>query len=121
MSVQTIETMVRWVDDHVLENPTLENMSAHVGYSPYYCSSKFREHTGTTYKQYLAGCRLRTAGHLLISTDDRITDIAHQCGFSSSESLSRAFVNAYHSTPSQYRKRMQTYGGVSYEYGNREK
>ena len=121
MSVQTIETMVRWVDDHVLENPTLENMSAHVGYSPYYCSSKFREHTGTTYKQYLAGCRLRTAGHLLISTDDRITDIAHQCGLSSSEALSRAFVNAYDSTPSQYRKRMQTYGGVSYEYGNREK
>lgn len=104
MSVQTMESMVKWVNDNVLANPTLENMSAHVGYSPYYCSTKFREHTGITYKQYLAKCKLDKAAHFVVSSNNSITDIAHECGFSSSESLARAFVRNYHFTPSDYRK-----------------
>jgi len=48
MSVQTMESMVKWVDNNVMENPTLESMSSHAGYSQYYCSSKFREHVGIT-------------------------------------------------------------------------
>lgn len=104
MSIQTMESMVQWVDDNVLAAPTLENMSAYVGYSPYYCSTKFREHIGITYKQYLAKRKLSIAMHYIVTTDHRITDIAHTCGFSSSESLSRSFMRAYHVTPSEYRK-----------------
>lgn len=69
LSVQTMESMVKWLDNNVLENPTLEGMSSHVGYPPYYCSTKFREYTGITYKQYLAKCRLNAATNLLIMTD----------------------------------------------------
>jgi len=105
MSVKTMESMVKWVDNNVLENPTLESMSSHVGYSPYYCSSKFREHVGITYKQYLAKSRLEAAIHFLVSSDDKIIEIAFKCGYSSSESLSRAFIKAYKCSPTQYRKR----------------
>ena len=115
MSVQTMESMVKWVDDNVLEDPSLENMSAFVGYSPFYCSSKFREHVGITYKQYLAKRRLDIAGRLLITSNDKITDIAHKCGFSSSESLSRAFLSVYSCTPSQYRKQYCHNGKASYD------
>jgi len=105
MSVQTMEFMVKWVNDNAMENPTLESMSSHVGYSHYYCSAKFREHVGITYKQYVAKCRLEAAVRLLVSSDDKIIDIAFECGYSSSESLSRAFIKAYECTPTQYRKR----------------
>lgn len=104
MSVQTMESMVKWVDNNVMENPTLESMSSHVGYSPYYCSTKFREYAGITYKQYVAKCRLEAAVRLLVASDDRIIDIAFKCSYSSSESLSRAFIKAYKCTPTQYRK-----------------
>jgi len=97
--------MVKWVDNNVMENPTLESMSSHVGYSQYYCSSKFREHVGITYKQYVAKCRLEAAVCLLVASDDKIIDIAFKCGYSSSESLSRAFLKVYKCTPTQYRKR----------------
>lgn len=107
MSVQTIKSMVAWVDRHVLENPTLENMSAYVGYSPYYCSSKFREYTGVTYKQYLAKCRLKAAMGMLISSDHKITEIALKCGYSSSESLARSFMDACRCTPTEYRRQHQ--------------
>ncbi|TCL62555.1 AraC family transcriptional regulator [Hydrogenispora ethanolica] len=104
MSLQTLESMVQWLDNHALENPTLERMSSHVGYSPYYCSTKFREYTGVTYKRYLAKCRLHAAANLLLRTDDKIIEIALQCGYSSAESLSRAFMEVYQCTPTQYRK-----------------
>ena len=104
MSVQTMESMVKWVDNNIMENPTLESMSSHVGYSSYYCSSKFREYTGITYKQYVAKCRLEAVVSLLAATDEKIIDIALTCGYSSSEALSRAFLKAYNCTPTEYRK-----------------
>ncbi len=107
MSVQTMESMVKWVDTHVMENPTLENMSSHVGYSQYYCSAKFREYTGVTYKQYLAKSKLIAAADLLLSSKAKIIDIAFQCSYSSSESFSRAFMKVYNCTPTEYRKEHQ--------------
>ncbi len=103
MSVQTMETMVKWVDNNVLENPTLESMSSFVGYSPYYCSIKFREYTGLTYKQYLAKCKLNAAAEMLRASDEKIVDIAFKCGYLSPESLTRAFTEMFKCTPSQYR------------------
>ncbi len=107
MSIQTMESMVKWVDNHVKENPTLENMSSHVGYSSYYCSTKFHEYTGITYKQYVARRKLNTAAELLLISKARIVDIALECGYLSPEAFSRAFVVAYKCTPTQYRKTHQ--------------
>jgi AraC-like DNA-binding protein len=36
MSVQTIEAMAKWVENNITENPSLQDMSSYVGYSPYY-------------------------------------------------------------------------------------
>ena len=104
MSVQTIEIMAKWVENNLTENPTLKDMSSYVGYSPFYCSMKFREHMGMTYKQFLARCRLTAAANDLRNTDDKITDIAFRYGYSSSESLTRAFTMIYKCSPTQYRK-----------------
>lgn len=104
MSLQTIEIMAKWVENNITENPTLKDMSSYVGYSPFYCSAKFREHMGMTYKQFLAQCRLKAAANDLLSTDDKITDIAFRYGYSSSESLTRAFVTIFKCSPRQYRK-----------------
>ncbi|MCC5467960.1 AraC family transcriptional regulator, partial [Pelosinus sp. Bkl1] len=49
--------MAKWVENNITENPSLQDMSSYVGYSPYYCSTKFREHMGMTYKQFLAQCK----------------------------------------------------------------
>jgi len=104
MSIQTIETMAKWVENNITENPSLQDMSSYVGYSPYYCSRKFREHMGMTYKQFLAQCKLKAAAYDLCITNDRITDIAFRYGYSSSESFARAFSQAFQCSPRQYRK-----------------
>lgn len=107
MSIQTKEKMVQWVENNVADYPTLSDMAFHVGYSPYYCSTKFREHTGMTYKKFLSVCRLQSAANDLENTNDRITDIAFRYGYSSPESLTRAFVRAYRCSPRQYRNQFK--------------
>lgn len=98
-----VQKMIDWIEDHIEENPTLSDLSKHVGYSPYYCSSLFHKASGMTLKSYLAGRRLCYAAIALRDTTDKIIDIALQYGFSSQEALTRAFVRAYGCTPYAYR------------------
>lgn len=104
-----METMTKWVKNNIKDKPTLKAMSSFVGYSPFYCSAKFREHTGMTYKQFLAQSRLSAAAYDLSNTKDRITDIAFRYGYSSSESFARAFVSEFKCSPREYRKNKNIY------------
>ncbi len=104
MSVKTIENMIDWVEDNLEEDPTLEKMSDFVGYSPCYCSTKFHEYVGVSFKDYIQKRHLSMAAMALQKTKYRVIDIAIQHGFSSHEAFTRAFVRVYGYTPFQYRK-----------------
>ncbi len=104
MSVKTIENMIDWVETNLQDNPTLDKMSDHVGYSSFYCSAKFHEVVGISFKEYVLIRKLTNAAHDLRETNHRIIDIAIQYGFSSNEAFSRAFHKQYGYSPSQYRK-----------------
>ncbi len=100
----SIQAMIDWLEEHLTENPTLFDMSRQIGYSPYYCSSKFHEIVGTTIKSYVAKRRLTKAALEIRDTKKRLLDIALAFGYSSQEALTRAFVSAYGCTPAAYRK-----------------
>ena len=104
MSTQVKEKMVTWVKHNVEQSPSLKEMANYVGYSSYYCSREFKDHTGMTYKKYLSNCKLKAIANNLIVGDERITDLAHRYGYSSSEVLSRAFRMVYHKSPKEYRE-----------------
>ncbi len=103
MSVKTIENMIDWVEINLKEDPTLEKMSDYVGYSSFYCSAKFHEVAGISFKEYVMRRKLAQAAVELRETNHKIIDIAVQYGFSSGEAFSRAFHKKYGYTPSQFR------------------
>jgi len=103
MSIRTIENMVDWVENNLEEKPTLDKMSSHVGYSPYYCSAKFHETVGLTFKAYVQKRKLSSSTKDLIESEYRIIDIAAKYGFSSHEAFTRAFIREYGLSPSHYR------------------
>ncbi|MBQ3969775.1 MAG: helix-turn-helix transcriptional regulator [Clostridia bacterium] len=103
MSVSTVEKMIKWVEDNIDDNPTLEKMAHHVGYSEFYCSSKFHEITGVTFKEYVLKRKLSLAAVSLLETNDRILDVAVNFGFSSNEAFSRAFCREYGCSPKKFR------------------
>lgn len=91
MSVKTIEDMLDWVEENIEEDPTLGKMADHVGYSEFYCSAKFHEYVGISFKEYVGRRKLSLAAEILAETDARIIEVALQYGFSSHEAFTRAF------------------------------
>lgn len=73
------------------------------------CFSKFHFHrvftavTGETVNRFANRARLEKSARLLRYSDRTATDIALDCGFSSSAAFSRAFRAGYGATPSGYR------------------
>ncbi len=103
MSVKTISSMVQWVEDNLANQPTLPKMAAYVGYSEFYCSAKFHEYVGISFKEYVQRRKLSMAMINLLKTDERIIDIALKHGFSSHEAFTRAFQKFNGYTPARYR------------------
>lgn len=101
---EIVQYMLDWIEDHLDENPLLENLSREVGYSPWYCSALFHNVTDMTLKSYVAGRRLSRATADIRDTGERILDLSIKYGYSSQESLSRAFKGRYGMTPAAFRK-----------------
>src|SRR5579863_7631876 len=74
------------------------------------CFSEFHFHriftavSGETLNNLTNRLRLEKAARLLRYSEQSLTDIALDCGFSSSATFSRAFRSGYDTSPSQFRK-----------------
>jgi AraC family transcriptional regulator len=74
------------------------------------CLSEFHFHrifgavSGETLNNFTNRLRLEKAARLLRYSNQKLTDIALDCGFSSSATFSRAFRSGYDTSPSQFRK-----------------
>ena len=74
------------------------------------CFSEFHFHrifgavSGETLNNFTNRLRLEKAARLLRYSDHSLTDIALECGFSSSATFSRAFRSGFDTSPSQFRK-----------------
>ena len=74
------------------------------------CLSEFHFHrifgavSGETLNNFTNRLRLEKAARLLRYSSQSVTDIALDCGFSSSATFSRAFRSGYETSPSQFRK-----------------
>jgi AraC-like DNA-binding protein len=102
--IYAIQKLLDWIDDHVIENPSLTEISRQVGYSPWYRSEQFHRISGMTIKEYMAKRRLSMAALALRDTDIPLIDIALEYGFSFQQALTRAFAAAYGCAPSAYRR-----------------
>ena len=98
-SVEVVQQMIDWMEENMDELPTLQKVSAAVGYSPWYCSCMFHDVTGMTMKSYIARRKLARITEEIRDTRERILDIAVKYGFSSQEALTRAFKEQYGCTP----------------------
>lgn len=102
-----IQSVVLEIDKNIKvqndEALTLSNLAKSIGYSEYYVSRKFRNISGMQLRDYLRGRRLAFALKDIRDTEDGLLDIAIRYGFSSHEAFTRAFKEAYGTTPSEYR------------------
>ena len=97
-----VENAIKYIDDHLTEDLSLENLSSYVSVSPIYFHNVFKRSVGKTLREYVEEQRIKRAIHSLISTDRSLTQIAFECGFSSQSYFSYVFKRKMHMTPRAY-------------------
>ena len=103
ISSSIIEDTVAFINEHLTDPLTLEELAAQVSLSPFYFSRLFKRETGFSPHGYVIATRVNTAKFLLKSSDSSIKDICFSTGFSSESSFCTTFKKVTGSTPSEYR------------------
>lgn len=92
----------RYIDLHV-QDATLNSIAGYVRMNPYYLSSFYHQQTGQKLSDYLLKVRMEHAAEKLRKTNERISQIACDVGYSTSNSFSRSFHQYFGMTPKEYR------------------
>ena len=99
---RAIAIMKDRIDDPV--SPTI--IADELGISTRQLERLFGKLLNTSPKKYYMELRLEKARHLLIQTDQSMTDIALSCGFDNSGHFSRSYRTAFGHSPSQQRSKL---------------
>ena len=75
-----------------------------VGISPHRMVNIFKEYYGMTPKEYYDNLRLIEAKNKLVNTDEKIINIAYNCGFQSLSAFYNLFRKKMNKSPLKYRK-----------------
>lgn len=94
-----------YVAEHYWESITLDQLSSELRYSKNYLCKVFKATTGATISEYANFLRVRKAYDLVCYTDQKLSEIAVSCGFSSIHYFSRVFHKYVGMAPSQMRDR----------------
>lgn len=104
LNYDKIKTALYHVQNSFSQNITIKNVSALCGFSESHFMKLFKELTGMSFNAYLVNYRLELSAKQLIETNQKIIDIATNCGFNNHSYFTRAFLKKYGLTPAKYRQ-----------------
>jgi AraC family transcriptional regulator len=95
-----------FINAHIEEAITLNELARNVGLSPSHFYSLFRKTVGTTPHQFVLHCRIQHAKSLLDKSGKSILDVALASGFRTHQHFSRIFHRLVGVSPSVYRSQL---------------
>jgi len=95
---------VQYIEDHITENITADEVAKVVGVSSFYFQKGFAMLCGFTVAEYIRNRRLALAGNDLLITDEKVIDIAMKYGYDSPDSFTKAFTRFHGVSPSSVRR-----------------
>jgi AraC family transcriptional regulator of adaptative response/methylated-DNA-[protein]-cysteine methyltransferase len=99
---ERIETAIRFIEDNAAEQPSLEEISGHVGLSPFHFQRLFRRWAGISPKRFLQFVTVEHAKELLAGASS-VMDTAYEVGLSGPARLHDHFVALEAVTPGEYK------------------
>jgi len=108
-----IERAIRFLDDHLVDQPSLEEVAREIGLSPFHAQRLFTRWAGISPKRFLG---LLTVGHAktALQAGDSVLDAAYEVGLSGPSRLHDLFVGFEAMTPGEYK---QQGSGLTIRYG----
>jgi len=101
---QRIDRVIDYLRGNLHRSVKLAELADVACFSEFHFHRIFTAVSGETLNSFTNRLRLEKAARLLRYSEQSLTDIALDCGFSSSATFSRAFRSAYDTSPSQFRK-----------------
>lgn len=102
--ISRINRVMDYIEENIDEHFSLERLAHVANFSPFYFHRIFKAMVGETLNDFIKRIRIeKSASKLIYNPKKSITDIAYDCGFSSSAAFARSFREAFHMTPSQWR------------------
>lgn len=101
---QKVHEVAIYLQNHMRENVSLEELAKRFFMSRSYLTRSFRNVTGFSVVEYLTYIRVRRAQQLLWESAYSITEIADLCGFGNITYFEKVFKTTTGQTPVQYRK-----------------
>jgi len=98
--------VTEFIQEHIEEEITLNELARDVGLSPSHFCSLFRKTSGTTPHQFILRCRIQHAKALLAKSGNSILDVALASGFRTHQHFSRIFHRQVGIPPSTYRAQL---------------
>lgn len=101
---QPIMGIVRFLQEHLEEEISLNVLAEKFHLSAQYISQLFKNEIGVNFLAYLTTIRMEQAKKLLISTSLSIAEISEKSGYADYRVFTKVFKKAEGVTPSQYRR-----------------
>lgn len=93
-----------YIEEHYMENITLEDLGAHLGFNPSYFSTLFKKETGTSFVEYLVKVRMEKAKELLREPDLKIHEICLMVGYNDVRHFRKLFAQSTGLSPKEFRR-----------------
>lgn len=100
---EVIYSLREYIDNHLHEDISLDQLADMAGLSTTYLSRQFKEIAGVSFIEYLTNTRMRRACELLQSSQLTITDITARTGYNNVQYFCSRFKTKFGVTPNQYR------------------
>lgn len=101
---KVISRATRYIEDHITEEISTEDIAKEVCISPFYFQRGFSLLCGVTIAEYIRYRRLSLAGNELATSGKRVIDVALKYGYDSPDSFAKAFTRFHGVTPSMAQK-----------------
>lgn len=102
--VDSLQKALEYMEDKMLEDITIEDISQHAHLSPFHFQRTFTILTDISVAEYLRRRRLTLAAKEVCSSDIKVIDLAFKYGYDTPESFSKSFKRQHHVNPSEMRK-----------------
>ncbi len=101
-----LNSLFQYIKKNISENISTESAAKAAGLSPFHYHRIIKSITGESLWGYIMRQRVEIAANLLVSAKHKmsLTQIALECGFSSSSTFSRAFKEHFKISPSKWKK-----------------
>jgi AraC-like DNA-binding protein len=98
----------QFVQNHVEEPITLEQVVRHVNVSRFYFCKLFKKATGMTLTEYVSRVRVEKAKNLLVNPSLRISEVVYAAGFGSIPQFNNVFKRLVGMPPTEYRETLRS-------------